>query len=181
MLEAGYKLAGPTPCKGCGQLILFEKQDDGKWLVSEWDETNGRKGERHNCPNYQPKQRQPQQWTSSNKQGQFTQFKASQPDLGQATQQTQNILTQKLNQLEEVKKLVHDQNILLHTIGEEIKALNNNVIAALVQLGDKQKQKTKDIPHGSERQADKQLAFVKSEEFGEQGENAASNLEEYDY
>lgn len=172
MLEAGYKLAGPTPCKGCGQLILFEKQDDGKWLVSEWDETNGRKGERHNCPNYQPKAKQPpQQWTSSNKQGQFTQFKASQPDiLGQATQQTQNILTQKLNQLEEVKKLVHDQNILLHTMAEEIKSLNNNVIAALVQLGDKQL-----------RQQEQQSEPKKTQEFGEQGENAASNLEEYEY
>ena len=175
----------PTACKGCGQLILFERQPDGKWLVSEWDETTMRKGDRHNCPNYQPKQKQQPSstlpagkiWSGSDRQsGQFTQYKVNQ-GLEQATQQTQNALTQKLNELEAIKKLVHDQNILLHTMVEEIKVLNNNVIAALVQLGDKQKQ---DENKESFYDSHQQQAKKKSEQFGEKGENAMSD-EAYDY
>lgn len=152
----------------CGQQITVQLDtESGKYKPYDVDPTGSVIG-LHNCPNSDYNKQK--QWSSSNKQGQLTQYKVNQ-GLDQVTQQTQNAITQKLNELDTVKKLVHDQNILLHTMAEEIKSLNNNVIAALVQLGDKQL-----------RQQEQQSGPKKIQEFGEQGENAASNLEEvYDY
>ena len=154
----------------CGQQITVQLDtESGKYKPYDVDPTGSVIG-LHNCPNSDYNKQK--QWTSSsNKQGgQFTQYKVNQ-GLEQVTQQTQNAITQKLNELEAIKKLVHDQNILLHTMAEEIKALNNNVIAALVQLGDKQL-----------RQQEQQSGPKKSEEFGEQGENAMSEArDDYDY
>lgn len=149
----------PTDCKyGCGHKIIFERQPDGKWLVSEWDETTMRKGERHSCPNFQTKPgKLPQStlpagkiWTGTDRQGQFTQYKVNEIPNAEKIFQILTDIYKGQECLPRIEKLVHDQNILLHTIIEERK--------------------------GTENPPPK-----KSEEFGEQGENAASNLEEYDY
>jgi len=76
----------PVPCKGCGKPIIFERQEDGKWLVSEFDVDEGEKLGKHNCPNYKPKPKSFEKiggvvtdtWTGTNKQGQMFEARVSQ-------------------------------------------------------------------------------------------------------
>lgn len=85
----------PTACKGCGKPIIFEKQADGKWLVSEFDVDAGEKLEKHNCPNYKPKPREGGGWTGTTKQGQMFEARVSQ-DLQQAETRNNEIILKML-------------------------------------------------------------------------------------
>ena len=120
----------------------YNYDNDRQSLVINEDGSN----QLHNCPNSDYNKQK--QWSSSNKQGQLTQYKVNE-QLGHIPEQTNAAI---LNKLE--------------MIYQEVKAIDNNLIAFLTQLADQRKEPIKG---------------KQTEEFGEQGENAASNLEEYDY
>lgn len=130
----------------CGQQITVQLDtESGKYKPYDVDPTGSVIG-LHNCPNSDYNKQK--QWSSSNKQGQLTQYKVNE-QLGHIPEQTNAAI---LNKLE--------------MIYQEVKAIDNNLIAFLTQLADQRKEPIKG---------------KQTEEFGEQGENAASNLEEYDY
>ena len=89
----------PTPCKGCGKPIVFEKQADGKWLVSEFDVDEQVRLDVHKCPNYKPKPKESAGgWRGTNKQGQMFEARVSQ-DLQTTETRNNEIILKMLTEI----------------------------------------------------------------------------------
>lgn len=117
----------PVPCKGCGKPIVFEKQLDGKWLVSEFDVDEGEKLGKHNCPNYKPKTQQTAGgWTGTNKQGQMFEARESQDRVNQELERTKeqgNKILEKM--FVDLSRQLNENTTLLHTFTEAVKEIYN--------------------------------------------------------